>query len=197
MKIKTVLLDMDGVLVNFVAGFCKYHNIPVPYDDPNMYGQYDFFPSVDVFPAELKKPLKCDFFWYDLKPMSDAVKIIKVIKDVLQCRVDLLSDVSRCPGAASGKIMWLEKHREQLGLENVSLFLLHSHPKATIGDCKARLAKPDTLLIDDSDVNVNVYREAGGPALLVPRKQNSECKDWQRTVEVVEEQLKQLVRIGG
>ena len=42
-----------------------------------------------------------------------------------------------------------------------------------IGPSKHLCANPETLLIDDSDKNVDSFRKCGGQAVLVPRPWNS------------------------
>ena len=57
---------------------------------------------------------------------------------------------------------------------------------------KHLLARPDTLLIDDKDENVDGFREAGGKALLIPRPWNRAHLQADRTVEVVKEFLERI-----
>lgn len=63
---------------------------------------------------------------------------------------------------ASAKVSWI--------YDNLPDWL---HAQFLIGSCKQACASPDALLIDDSDVNVENFKRAGGHAILVPRPWNS------------------------
>jgi len=66
------------------------------------------------------------------------------------------------PDCAAGKMEWIYKYCPKW-----------LHRQYLIGPCKHMCARPNALLIDDSDENVNKFREHGGQALLVPRPWNS------------------------
>lgn len=66
------------------------------------------------------------------------------------------------PNCAAGKMEWIYK--------NCPKWL---HRQYLIGPCKHMCARPDALLIDDSDKNVKAFRDHGGQAILVPRPWNS------------------------
>ena len=66
------------------------------------------------------------------------------------------------PDCAAGKLEWIYEH-----------FPTWMHRQFFIGPQKWLLARPDALLIDDSDLNIKKFRDAGGQALLVPRPWNS------------------------
>ena len=73
------------------------------------------------------------------------------------------------------------------------LYLVCPGPNDLAGASKARLARPNTILIDDSDANVTAYREACCPAILVPRPWNSRYAEADRASEVVQCELKDLM----
>jgi len=58
---------------------------------------------------------------------------------------------------------------------------------------KHLLAKPDTLLIDDKDENVEGFWDAGGKAILVPRPWNSNHKLSDVSVNMVSHSLEILL----
>lgn len=66
------------------------------------------------------------------------------------------------PESAAGKMEWIHEYMPEW-----------LHRRFLIGACKEICATPATLLIDDSDANVNDFRKAGGQALLFPRPWNS------------------------
>ena len=65
------------------------------------------------------------------------------------------------PDCAAGKLEWIYEH-----------FPTWMHRQFFIGPQKWLLARPDALLIDDSDTNIKTFRGHGGQALLVPRPWN-------------------------
>lgn len=76
--------------------------------------------------------------------------------------VCLLTSPTKDPECLAGKLEWIH--------DTMPAWM---HRQYLIGPRKHFCARPDSLLIDDSDENVNKFREAGGNAILVPRPWNS------------------------
>ena len=180
--INTVFLDMDGVLVNFRKGvhnaFGKYYNYSTLSDKWTF---WDDWPDVTL---EMINQACRTEFWKHLEWTEDGKKIFSAVFNKFDAnQIYLLTDPVIGIGTADGKMMWIKNH------------LLDGFIKRTIitQAPKHLLARPDTLLVDDKDENVDGFREAGGKALLVPRPWNRAHLQADRTVEVVKEFLERIV----
>jgi hypothetical protein len=178
--IRRILLDLDDTLNSLTlhilgsvfgigVGHHDYHKFPVEcgYDivgayhklkhrekHPGMYPEYDipkFWRQVPRLTwAKTPKSPQFDF----LLDRSEAL--------VGRENVFILTSPTKDPECLAGKLEWIHDvlpdwlHRQYL-----------------IGPRKYLCARPDTLLIDDSDEQVNSFRAEGGQALLVPRPWNT------------------------
>ena len=144
MKMKC-LLDLDGVLVDFVAGVCKAHGSCNVYERPESRGQYMMEPLLGVSGNKFWEP--CDEeFWANLDPMPDGFDILHTVEAAFgQDNICLLTSPSLNPGCASGKYRWIEKH------------LPAYKRRFLIGPRKEFCAHPVAVLIDDYDANIEKF----------------------------------------
>ena len=187
--INTVFLDVDDVLVDFMKGLHKALNIPYDYFNyPYRKGDWDILGHQIMLNNELITFEQCDAccdmaFWINLDWTYDGHDILRTVFDKFSAsQVYLLTTPMPNLESASGKMMWV--------YENLPVCLKHT---IITQAPKHLLARPDTLLIDDKDENVDEFREAGGKALLVPRLWNRAHLQVNRTVEVVKEFLERIV----
>lgn len=168
-----IIIDMDGVLVDFVKG--AYHvaervggNIspwspefnPRTTDIPEMYGVpkenwFLFYRELESQPPE---------FWENLPIYPWAYRIV----ETFSCLYEKVSFASHCVShnAAMGKVMWLKKHG--FPMANRGLYLSTSQSKFIYTMLPSR-----PVLIDDFDSVVMEYRENGGRAFLFPQPWNT------------------------
>lgn len=187
--IKTIFVDLDGVLVNFLGGLHKALGVPYSYEDyPYEKGKWNMLTDIkrfDDIPITFEQCNDCcdASFWQHLDWMHDGRDILRAILTTLGLEtVYLLTTPMPNLESASGKMIWVNN--------NLSICL-----KRTIitQAPKHLLARPDTLLIDDKDENVDGFRKAGGRALLVPRPWNHAHLQANQTIEVVRDFLETLV----
>lgn len=167
--VKTILLDMDGVLVDFMGGL--HHALNLPWDPDNYRykaGEYDCFESmVESNPDKLKsmgpiyRTTDERAFWANLEWDRFGKKYLAVAQS-FKVPIYICTKPMLRPEAWAGKIDWLGKHIK----DAVSGTIITSGPKHM-------LAKPGAVLIDDKDENVNEFRAAGGQAYLIPQPWNS------------------------
>jgi len=156
MEIKTIFLDMDGVIVDFDGMVNeKFGVVSNPYEWEYLYEQ-DFGMSAEEF------WLACDnAFWRSLEFTKEAVDIFQILgeRDLLD-RVCLLSKpVSH---AYQGKVDWIKDHLPQL----------YYNKQFLLGPEKDWCAHPKALLIDDNESHCLKFMEAGGNSFLYPRPWN-------------------------
>lgn len=151
-----ILLDMDGVLVDFNGGFCELHGrdgfVPDRWDAYSAWGMTDH---------DLWAPTLDPDWWATLDWTDEGLPLLKFCVDAAgEDNVYFLTS-GRSAAAAAGKTAWIERELGREWLDNL-----------LIGHCKHLCAGPGRLLVDDGDHNVDAFIEAGGLAALVPRPWN-------------------------
>jgi len=135
-----IYCDMDGVLVNFESGYEKLTGI-------DLKGEYR--PGVEDF----WKPIEQAGvgFWASLKWMPDGKQLWGYIK---QYTPELLSAPSKSESSKIGKYVWVKNN-----LPGTKLILRYASRKK-------ELANPESILIDDRQVNIDQWEAAGGIGIL-------------------------------
>lgn len=161
MPIKQVLLDLDGVIFDFVGPASRIHGRPDIYNAPENKGIFDMEKLLGIEPADFWKPLNGERFWHELEKMPDADAIVSLaVKLVGEDNVAVLTAPSDSPYCIPGKRESIKRHYPFLA------------KRVIFGSCKEFCASPTRLLIDDRDSNVEAFAAAGGLAALVPRPWN-------------------------
>jgi len=157
------MLDLDGVLVDFLAGAHKFHGIPYSNEDyPYEYGSYENCPppNSDMNTREFWDALDAEF-WTGLSWTSDGREILAAVEQAFgKENICLLTSPTLNHECIIGKMKWIERE------------LSEYRRRYLIGPAKAFCAAPDTVLVDDANINVEDFAEAGGYTILVPRPWN-------------------------
>ena len=134
-----IYCDMDGVLVDFESGYEKLTGI-------DLRGEFqkgdDFWDPIKVAGVG---------FWAGLKWMPDGQKLWDYIKPL---KPEILSAPSREESSRIGKAVWV-KHK----LPGTKLILRYAKQKQ-------QLATPESILIDDRQINIDQWEAAGGIGIL-------------------------------
>jgi len=154
---------MDGVLCDWHASCAALLGLKFPQDlDAGDYRiEHTFGVSVDRL-RELCLDQQVRF-WVDMpwtpfgRQLFELMKRLKRLGHV----VGICTDASWTPYAPQGKHEWLHRH----GFKDMG-------PRVLTRE-KWLLARPDTVLVDDSEDQVAMFRAHGGGAVLVPRLWNS------------------------
>lgn len=161
-----VFLDLDNVLVDFVNGACRHHNVENPYLNPDNHGKYNMEKLIGMDCKAFFCGMDFDF-WSKLEWMEDGQDIVgMVLRYVSFDQITILTSPIATSGCVDGKIHWV---RNYLPMLKRSFF---------IGPNKHKIAGPDKLLIDDHNVNVDNWltrkdgTPTGGHAIQVPRITN-------------------------
>lgn len=173
--IHTVFLDLDDTLNSFTLHVLRrtfgidvsdfdYDRFPhqVGYEIREAYHlmKPDYYPSFEL--AQFWDAVKREV-WATLPKSLEFNQIIQSAQALApQDRIYILTGPTKDPDCLAGKLEWI--HR---------VMPPWLHRQYFIGPRKQVIAKPEYLLIDDSDAQVNAWREAGGQAILVPRPWNS------------------------
>jgi beta-phosphoglucomutase-like phosphatase (HAD superfamily) len=167
---KTIILDLDGVLVNFHrAAFIEFGCSPnlVDYD---MNAGWDIVAALNLQRLHngMEKVTANQFwrsfdkvFWSDLPWYSHARNFLAELEDMVgQENITLCTSAAFDSDCAGGKVAWINRE------------LRDYRRQYFIGCQKFRLAKRGVILIDDADHNIKAFRAAGGEAVMVPRPWN-------------------------
>ncbi len=180
-KIKTIFLDMDGVITSFRRGVSKA--LDKPYDYLTMSDEWVFWNKWPDISSEIVDAICTTEFWQHLPWMHDGREILRAIMDTLGLEtVYLLTTPMPNIESPTGKWLWVR--------DNLPVWL-----KRTIitQAPKSLFAQPDALLIDDKDENVEEFIEAGGQGILVPRPYNRLRKYSDVSSKYVRSRLEDLI----
>ena len=134
-----IYCDMDGVLADFESGYEKLTGVDL---------KGEFQKGEDFWEPISKAGVG---FWAGLKWMPDGQKLWNYIKPY---NPDLLSAPSREESSRIGKAVWV-KYK----LPGTKLILRYAKQKQ-------ELATPESILIDDRQVNIDQWEAAGGIGIL-------------------------------
>jgi 5'(3')-deoxyribonucleotidase len=176
MSLKTILLDLDGVIVDFVRSAMTLHN--VTYKGEEDYPVSCGWDVVEACNAMRKKQWKgyltllsdrafwdmcgTETFWASLSPYPGALEFVKDLSDLFDPeRIVIATSATDHPGTLAGKYRWIKNH------------LPKWKRRYMVGTPKWALANQQSLLIDDSERNISQFVVEGGAAVIVPRPWNS------------------------
>ena len=134
-----IYCDMDGVLADFERGYEELTGIDL---------RGEFQKGEDFWDPISKAGVG---FWAGLKWMPDGQKLWNYLKPY---KPDLLSAPSREDSSRIGKHVWV-KHK----IPGTKLILRYAKQKQ-------ELATPESILIDDRQVNIDQWEAAGGIGIL-------------------------------
>lgn len=145
-----ILVDMDGVLCDFVACVCEmFGKNPIAVQNNWKPGNYDICPEIDVSPEKLweKVEEEGEDLWANLKPYPWAREMYDWLK--AQGDVIILTQPTLAPSCLAGKLRWLY---EFTGDEKFRDFVMTPRKDA--------FAVESRILIDDSDKNIEKFQAA-------------------------------------
>lgn len=155
---KPILLDMDGVLADFVGGALKAHGIE-RFNSLHWPPQWDMATELGISDDEFWAPIHDGGaeFWRQLEPLPWAQELWDGCAALGS--ITISTSPSRDYESRKGKLDWLAQHFDA----NVGCYF---------GRDKWLMARHG-ILIDDSDANVQRFCEKGGQAVLFPRPWNA------------------------
>lgn len=149
-----IFLDLDGVLVNFNKAATAIVEVKYP---PK---EWWWFRSNEEF-EKVNKGCTIEF-WQNLEWMPDGKEILEIIERYITPKnIYLLTTPMPNPESATGKLLWIKRELPQYYYHTILLY-----------PPKDLLVKPNHLLIDDKNENVDGFMKAGGQAILIPRLWN-------------------------
>lgn len=173
---RRILLDMDGVIADFVQGAADLWHMPNQYREgavvPGTFLTTFWGMDQDKFWRGIAKA--GDLFWQNLPRTPEAKAIVNLCCSRVGVEnVAILTSPTRDPGCIEGKRAWMVQNFPELA------------GRMIFTTSKEFLACPQNILVDDQDNNFSRFIAAGGRAVMVPRMWNRlhGCRD--RVLECV------------
>lgn len=151
-------LDMDGVCVAWTEAVCALYGVPVP-EGPMTYDLHPYFGvSEDAMWARINA-LGTDW-WAALPPYPWFRNLFSALA-AIGPRVVFLTSPCTEGHSAAGKVRWIRKH------------VAPDFRDYVITSKKYLLARPGTVLVDDSDDKLAAFSNHGGNSVVFPRQWNT------------------------
>jgi 5'(3')-deoxyribonucleotidase len=165
------LLDMDGVLVNFVQGTLDLHGIKkTPEEVFNDHKGEFHLSKILKMPQEVFYKDMGQDFWSSLKWLPDGRKVLSLCESTFSKEnIYLCTAPIRTIGCLEGKRLWVRENMP----EYESRLIITSEKHLING-----------VLIDDADKNIDKFP---GKSILLPRLWNS--RHAENTLEVLKYEL--------
>jgi 5'(3')-deoxyribonucleotidase len=160
MDTQNILLDMDGVVADFLNPAAAAVGLNL---DLVPRGKWDVFAEAGYDLGEVWGKIDNYEFWRSLPIVPKAQTFVALLQEHFMS-VTFLTSCSMSADCSKAKMEWL---RQYFG-PKVKAILCNGYAS------KALCAKPANVLIDDCDRNVDAFRAAGGQAILVPRPWNTD-----------------------
>lgn len=158
-----IMLDMDGVLVDFVTGLCGRLNKENPYNSPEPFQMNRSIEKlIDVPDHKAVNDIMSDpNFWIELDPLPWFDQIVQFFMETFgKSNVGILSSPGYriSPETYYGKVEWIKKHLPKVR-SRIAIF----HEKSF-------LKNPDIVLVDDYDNKIDSWNPC--PTCQIPQPWN-------------------------
>lgn len=173
MKRLRILLDMDCVLADFIAGACAAHGVPLSeFERATVRGEYGMNAGLARAKHPMGHPLTHEEFWRPINATPGFWEALPVLPWALEL-IDLVNRFSggdyyfvtapsECRDCVAEKRRWLKKidqdNSRMIPTPHKELFAVTQRGPA--------------ILIDDHEANCERFETAGGVPLLFPALHN-------------------------
>lgn len=180
---KKIFCDMDGVISDFTAGWCKAFGVEFSNENYSFpIGLWDYTKwmeqNLGITWDQVADICSDEGYWQNLPLLPNAIEFYSTLRIGVEL-VFLTTPTGDFYSNLAGKRRWLDKYGFK---ENMIV----------TSDSKGQYAASDTILIDDKDKNVQDFIKAGGRAILIPRPWNNrhfEFKSFKQANNLVIENL--------
>ena len=146
---RTIFLDMDGVVADFDTFVSNLLERPIGWNDSKQ----------DLTNEEWAKLASVDRLYYQLPLMPDATKLVAYVKSLsTRVNVQFLTAVPRrttMPSARDDKQAWVDKYFPGMKMDIGP----YSHDKQ-------KWCRPGDILVDDRPSNIEEWNATGGIAIF-------------------------------
>lgn len=157
----TLLLDMDGVIVDYFSGVCRRFKQPTyPYSYTP--GVWSWFAEIGMTDSDVAPCMDREFY-ASLDWMPDGREIVEYAeRKAGPDNVYLLTAPWDTDGCLAGKMDWVKRHMPRYTR------------RVLMGTPKELCSRPDAVLLDDSESNCRKFVDVPNPgtAVVCPRPWN-------------------------
>lgn len=182
--IKNILLDMDGVISDFLTPALEklnaWYNKNITVEEYAKVGVFDIEQVYGISSRDFWITVETADFWSSLKPLPWAKDLYQKLNKIAP--VTIASSPSKNPVCALQKTAWIKEH---LGLENTNLML---------GSRKYLMASANNLLVDDYPKNIKKFQDHGGKTICIPSSWNTPHLTFEKVWNVITEGLAEIDR---
>ena len=171
--IKTILLDVDGVVADFYSAALRAHGADPKKMRP---GEWDIPGQLGLTETAFWSKIDNHGFWLTLEGYPGHLEFVRDLHqyaDWRSIKLVFCTTPSLNPECCRAKVEWLRTQYRDIFGPALTNYILVGHDKSV-------LARPDSFLIDDRDKTIEDFKAAGGRALLFPRPWNSRWAEYQR-----------------
>lgn len=148
-----ILIDMDGVVCDFVTAICAAHNRPDPYK--NGFVGHDMEKAWGMTHDEFWEPSNNTEFWSNIEKFPWADSLLQHCENLVGLEnIAFCTSPSKSPFCIIGKTEWLDRH-----FPKVSRIFTKQ---------KQFCANHMTVLVDDTDSKIQKFIENSGLAVKFP-----------------------------
>lgn len=152
---KIILLDLDGVLVDFVSGVLKALGRSEKHDDIK---SWNFYHEWGISDKEFWSKCSTPDFWYNLELYPWAKEFYASLQNFGD--VIISTSPSSSPLCVQEKVSFC---KDKLGVKSRNIM---------VGSRKELLARKGRILIDDYTENINNFQRNGGTGILFKQPWN-------------------------
>lgn len=173
---KNLLLDIDGVMANFIEGVSRHFKV-----DLSKLDSWHVNKHVGLTLNEFWRSIHCNQYFWEMLPDYDwTFELFAICKGMFRDNMYFCSSPSMSEHAYSGKYLWIN---DRFPTMNNKLILTNN---------KHLLANKNTILIDDSDKNCKQFYQSGGQYILFPQPWNNNRGLVPDRIDYVKDKLNQL-----
>jgi 5'(3')-deoxyribonucleotidase len=162
-----ILLDLDGVLVDFISGCLKVLGRHEKHDDIK---SWNFYREWGISDEEFWEKCSAPGFWYNLELYPWAKEFYSLLKK--HGDVVISTSPSSHPLCTQEKIAFCQ---DKLDIKRRDIM---------VGGRKELLAGEGRILIDDYTENINIFNRYGGNGILFKQPWNNGI-DRQEIIEII------------
>lgn len=163
LELPRIFLDMDGVLTAWSKAAHEVHGLPPLYPWRYTWGSkgWDWHKEAGLNDTTLFAPMGRKF-WANIGWTPEGKHIIKLCLDAVgYYNICLLSSPGHTDGSIDGRFDWINRELPKF------------RSRTLLGNCKDMCSHSGAILIDDNQDNVDMWQDAGGIGILVPRPWNN------------------------